>query len=60
MKILREYAKEHGIRYRAAWNRYKAGKIPGPGRMSSERFLCLKMTGCWQKLLPEILWYLTV
>ncbi|QTA83619.1 Resolvase N-terminal domain-containing protein [Desulfonema limicola] len=28
MKILSEYAKEHGIKYRAAWNRYKAGKIP--------------------------------
>jgi predicted site-specific integrase-resolvase len=28
MKTLSEYAKEHGIKYRAAWNRYKAGKIP--------------------------------
>ncbi len=28
MKTLNEYAKEHGIKYRAAWNRYKAGKIP--------------------------------
>ncbi|MBF0227779.1 MAG: IS607 family transposase [Desulfobacterales bacterium] len=27
MKTLKEYAKEHGIKYRAAWNRYKAGKI---------------------------------
>jgi putative resolvase len=24
-----QYALEHGIKYRAAWNRYKAGKIPG-------------------------------
>jgi predicted site-specific integrase-resolvase len=29
MKTLSEYAEEHGIKYRAAWNRYKAGKIPG-------------------------------
>ena len=28
MKTLNEYAKQHGIKYRAAWNRYKAGKIP--------------------------------
>jgi len=29
MKTLSEYAEEHGIKYRAAWNRYKTGKIPG-------------------------------
>ena len=29
MKTLRTYAKEHGIKYRAAWNRYKLGKIGG-------------------------------
>ena len=29
MKTLKDYAKEHGIKYRAAWNRYKAKKIPG-------------------------------
>jgi ribosomal protein L7Ae-like RNA K-turn-binding protein len=29
MKTLRTYAKEHGIKYRAAWNRYKLGKIVG-------------------------------
>ena len=29
MKTLRTYAKEHGIKYRAAWNRYKLGKIDG-------------------------------
>lgn len=28
MKTLKEYAKQHGIKYRAAWNRFKAGKIP--------------------------------
>ncbi|MBF0101648.1 MAG: IS607 family transposase [Desulfobacterales bacterium] len=27
MKTLKDYAKEHGIKYRAAWNRYKSGKI---------------------------------
>lgn len=26
---LSEYATKHGIKYRAAWNRYRAGKIPG-------------------------------
>lgn len=26
---LTEYARRHGIQYRAAWNRYKVGKIPG-------------------------------
>ncbi len=25
---LKDYAKQHGIKYRAAWNCYKAGKIP--------------------------------
>ncbi len=29
MKRLKDYAKENGIQYRAAWNRYKAGKILG-------------------------------
>lgn len=29
MKTLPQYAREHGIKYRAAWNRFKAGKIPG-------------------------------
>ncbi len=28
MKNLKNYAEEHGIKYRAAWNRYKSGKIP--------------------------------
>ena len=28
MKTLKDYAKSHGIKYRAAWNRFKAGKIP--------------------------------
>lgn len=28
MKTLKEYACEHGIKYRAAWNRFKAGKVP--------------------------------
>ena len=26
---MNKYAIDHGIKYRAAWNRYKAGKIPG-------------------------------
>ena len=29
MKRLKDYAKEQGIQYRTAWNRYKAGKITG-------------------------------
>lgn len=28
MLTLGTYAKQHGIKYRAAWNRYKRGKIP--------------------------------
>lgn len=28
METLKEYANKHGIKYRAAWNRYKDGKIP--------------------------------
>jgi predicted site-specific integrase-resolvase len=28
MKTLQKYASDHGIKYRAAWNRYKAGLIP--------------------------------
>jgi len=29
MKTLKQYAKEHGVAYRAAWNRFKLGKIEG-------------------------------
>ncbi len=29
---LSEYARLHGIQYRAAWNRFKAGRIPGAYR----------------------------
>jgi hypothetical protein len=29
MKRLKDYAKEQGVQYRTAWNRYKAGKIRG-------------------------------
>jgi predicted site-specific integrase-resolvase len=29
MKTLKDYCKQHGIKYRAAWNRFKQGKIPG-------------------------------
>jgi hypothetical protein len=29
MKTLEDYAKEHGIKYQAAWLRFKAGKIKG-------------------------------
>jgi putative resolvase len=28
MKTLKDYANQHGIKYRAAWNRYKRGQIP--------------------------------
>jgi putative resolvase len=28
METLKNYAINHGIKYRAAWNRFKAGKIP--------------------------------
>lgn len=29
MKTLKQYADERGIKYRAAWNRFKSGKIAG-------------------------------
>jgi predicted site-specific integrase-resolvase len=29
MKTLKQYAREHGIQYRTAWNRFKLGKIEG-------------------------------
>lgn len=29
METLSKYAKRHGIKYRAAWNRFRANKIPG-------------------------------
>lgn len=29
MKTLKTYAKERGIQYRSAWNRFRKGKIPG-------------------------------
>lgn len=29
MKTLKEYAQEHKVHYRTAWNRFKQGKIPG-------------------------------
>lgn len=29
MKRLRDYARENGIQYRQAWNRFKSGRIPG-------------------------------
>ncbi len=29
MKRLKDYAKEQGVQYRTAWNRYLAGKIAG-------------------------------
>lgn len=32
---LSQYAAQHDIKYRAAWNRYKAGKIPGAYQDSS-------------------------
>jgi putative resolvase len=28
MKTLKDYAHDHGVKYRAAWNRFKTGKIP--------------------------------
>lgn len=28
MKTLKDYARDHGVKYRAAWNRFKDGKIP--------------------------------
>lgn len=39
MKTLRDYAKEHGIGYRAAWNRFNAGKIPNAAKDEFGRIL---------------------
>lgn len=39
MKKLSTYAKEHGIGYRAAWNRFKAGRIEGAAQDSFGRVL---------------------
>jgi hypothetical protein len=39
MKTLRDYAKEHGIKYRAAWNRYKKGLIKGAFKDECNRIL---------------------
>jgi predicted site-specific integrase-resolvase len=39
MKTLRQYAKEHGILYRAAWNRFKLGKIDGAHKDEFGRIL---------------------
>jgi predicted site-specific integrase-resolvase len=39
MKTLREYANENKIGYRAAWNRFKAGKIPGAFKTQTGRIL---------------------
>ena len=39
MKTLNQYSKEHGIRYRAAWNRFNLGKIPGAHKDEFGRIL---------------------
>lgn len=39
MKTLNQYCKEHGIRYRAAWNRFNLGKIPGAHKDEFGRIL---------------------
>jgi len=39
MNTLKDYAKEHGIKYRAAWNRYKANKIYGAYQDKFNRIL---------------------
>jgi len=42
MKTLKDYAKDHGIKYRAAWNRFKAGKIPSAFRDDFGKILILE------------------
>ena len=40
-KTLKEYAKEHRVGYRTAWNRFKAGKIAGATKTETGRVLLL-------------------
>lgn len=39
MKTLKQYAIDHGIKYRAAWNQYKAGKIPSAFKDEFDKIL---------------------
>jgi len=42
MKTLKDYAIDHGIKYRAAWNRFKAGKIPSAFKDEFGKILILE------------------
>ena len=39
MKPLHEYGGRNGIKYRAAWNRFREGKIPGAFKTKTEYVL---------------------
>lgn len=39
MKTLHEYGERNGIKYRAAWNRFREGKIPGAFKTETGRIL---------------------
>jgi predicted site-specific integrase-resolvase len=43
-KTLREYAIEHHVGYRTAWNRFKAGKIEGASKTETGRVLLTEPT----------------
>jgi predicted site-specific integrase-resolvase len=46
MKTLREFAQEHRISYRTAWNYFKAGKIPSARENELGRILIEESIGC--------------
>ncbi|GIW89686.1 MAG: IS607 family transposase [Pirellulaceae bacterium] len=46
MRTLKQYAIDHGIKYRAAWNRYRAGKIPGAVQDECGRILIPEPREC--------------
>lgn len=45
MNTLLDYCKMHGIKYRAAWNRYKLGKIPGAFQDEFGKILIPEVSG---------------
>jgi len=38
MKTLKQYADDHGVKYRAAWNRFKRGRYLKRLKMSLGKF----------------------
>ena len=53
MKTLNDYCKQHGIKYRAAWNRYKQGKIHKHFNNKLQRWSYPKVLGKLSMLCEE-------